>query len=54
MASVLKLSYENEILDSTVPKNPIYVFPEIKLDGLVPNSYVQVSVSHLYIPRIAH
>jgi hypothetical protein len=33
-------------------KNPIYVFPETKLRGLVPNSYINVSVSVLYIPRI--
>ncbi len=32
-------------------KNPIYVFPEMKLRGLVPNSYIQESVSDLYIPR---
>ncbi len=29
-------------------KNPIYVFPEMKLRGLVPNSYI-VSVTDLYI-----
>ncbi len=33
-------------------KNPIYIFPETKLRGLVPNSYINVSVSVLYIPRI--
>jgi hypothetical protein len=33
-------------------ENPIYVFPEMKLRGLVPNSYIHVSVSELYIPRI--
>ncbi len=33
-------------------KNPIYVCPEIKLRGLVPNSYIHVSVSDLYIHRI--
>jgi hypothetical protein len=33
-------------------ENPIYVFPEMKLRGLVPNSYIHVSVSGLYIPRI--
>jgi hypothetical protein len=32
-------------------ENPIYVFPEMKLHGLVPNSYIHVSVSDLYIPR---
>ncbi len=31
----------------------IYVFPEMKLRGLVPNPYIHVSVSNLYIPRIA-
>ncbi len=33
-------------------KNPIYVFPEMKLRGLVPSSYILVCVSDLYIPRI--
>ncbi len=33
-------------------ENPIYVFPEMKLCGLVPNSYIHVSVNNLYIPRI--
>jgi hypothetical protein len=26
-----------------------YVFPEMKLRGLIPNSYIRVSVSDLYI-----
>jgi hypothetical protein len=34
-------------------ENPIYVFPEMKLRSLVPNSYIHVSVSGLYIPRIS-
>jgi hypothetical protein len=29
-------------------ENPIYVFPEMKLGGLVSNSYIHVSVSDLY------
>jgi hypothetical protein len=33
-------------------KKPIYVYPEMKLRGHVPNSYIHVSVSYLYIPRI--
>jgi hypothetical protein len=33
-------------------ESPINVFPEIKLRGLVPNSYIHVSVRDLYIPRI--
>ncbi len=33
-------------------KNPIYVFPDIKLYGLVPNSYIHVAESNLYIPRL--
>jgi hypothetical protein len=33
-------------------ENPIYVFPEMKLRGLVPSSFIHVSVSDLYIPRI--
>jgi hypothetical protein len=33
-------------------ENPTYVFPEMKLRGLVHNSYIHKSVSDLYIPRI--
>jgi hypothetical protein len=33
-------------------ENPIYLFPEMILRGLVPNSYIHVPVSDLYIPRI--
>jgi hypothetical protein len=35
-----------------VTKNPIYVFPEIKLRGFIPNSYNHVYVSNLYIPMV--
>jgi hypothetical protein len=33
-------------------KNLLFVLPEMKMRGLVPNSYIHVSVSNLYIPRI--
>jgi hypothetical protein len=33
-------------------ENPVYEFPEMKLRGFVPNSYIHVSVSNLCIPRI--
>jgi hypothetical protein len=33
-------------------ENMIYLFLEMKLRGLVPNSDIHVSVSDLYIPRI--
>jgi hypothetical protein len=33
--------------------NPINVFPEMKLRSFVHNPYIHVSVSYLYIPRIA-
>ncbi len=33
-------------------KNLKQIFPERKLRGLVPNSYIHVSVSDLYIPTI--
>jgi hypothetical protein len=33
-------------------ENMIYVFPEMKLSGLVPNSYIHVSMRNLYTPRI--
>jgi hypothetical protein len=34
-------------------ENLIYVFPEMKLRSLIPISYIHVSVSDLYIHRIA-
>jgi hypothetical protein len=34
----------------TLYRNPIYVFPDMKLRGLGPNSYIYVSVSDLFIP----
>ncbi len=33
-------------------ENPISVFPEMKLCGLLPNSYIHVYVNNLYITRI--
>jgi hypothetical protein len=36
----------------TLYENPIYVFLEKELHGLSPKSYIHVSVSDLYIPRI--
>jgi hypothetical protein len=33
-------------------EDPIYLFPEMQLCGLFPNSYIHVSASDLYIPRI--
>jgi hypothetical protein len=33
-------------------ENSKQIFPEIKLRGLVPNSYIHVSVGDLYIPMI--
>jgi hypothetical protein len=33
-------------------EDPIYVFPEMKLHGLVPNFHIYVSVNGLYIPMI--
>ncbi len=35
-----------------IPKTQNKLFPEIKLRGLVLNSYIHVSVSVLYIPTI--
>ncbi len=32
-------------------ENPIYVFPETKLRNLIPNSYINVPVNDLYIPK---
>jgi len=33
-------------------EGPIYVFPEMKLRGLVPHFHIHLSVSDLYIPTI--
>ncbi len=33
-------------------ENLIYEFPGMKLCGVIPNSFIYVSVSDLYIPRI--
>jgi hypothetical protein len=33
-------------------ENQVYVFPEKEMRGLSPSSYIHVSVSDLYIPRI--
>jgi hypothetical protein len=45
------------LLKLTVPiqqcnDNPIYLFPEKQLSGLLPNFHIHVSVSDFYIPRI--
>jgi hypothetical protein len=34
-------------------ENPVYVFPEMTLCGLVSNFYIHVSVSNLYISRVS-
>ncbi len=34
-------------------ENSTQIFPEMKLRGLVPDSYIHVSVSDSYIPRIS-
>ncbi len=33
-------------------EDPIYLIPEMKLCGLIPISFIHVSVSELYIPTI--
>jgi hypothetical protein len=40
-----------QVVDYTVNENPIDIFPAMKLHGRVPNSYIRVSVSDLYISR---
>jgi hypothetical protein len=35
-------------------KDPIYIFPELKLRSLIPNFHTYVSVSNLYITRPVH
>ncbi len=36
----------------TLYRNPNHVFPDMNLRGLIPNSYIYVSVSDLFIPII--
>jgi hypothetical protein len=46
--------YRHLLLTVHRTENPIYVFQEMKLCGLIPNSFIHVSVSDLhtgYIPR---
>jgi hypothetical protein len=55
IASLLGVSQVTLFRSGSVPnstKNLIYVFPEMKLCGLVPNSYIYVSLSDFYFPRI--
>jgi hypothetical protein len=40
------------ISKSHCTENPIYVFPEMKLRGLVPNSNIHVSMGDLNIPMV--
>jgi hypothetical protein len=48
-----RLSLVGNLEKSHCNKNPIYVFPEKELRcGLSPSSYIHVSVSNFYIPRI--
>jgi hypothetical protein len=35
-------------------ENSKHIFPEMKLQGLIPNLYIHVPVSDLYIPTISH
>ncbi len=44
---------EGAVITHTLQKDPFYVFPEKKLRGLVPNSYILLSLSDLYIPTIS-
>jgi hypothetical protein len=40
--------FRSTFIDIHCTENPIYAFSEMKLHGLIPNSYIQVSVSDLY------
>jgi hypothetical protein len=47
-----KIFLEHAHFTSHCKEDSIDVLPEIKLRGLVSNSYIHVSVSDLYIPTI--
>jgi hypothetical protein len=48
------MTVENTVttLHRKCTENSKHIFPEMKFRGLVPNSYIHVSVSDLYIPTI--
>ncbi len=45
-------SHSSITLKRHCTENSKHMFPEIKLRGLVPNSFIHVSVSNLYFPTI--
>jgi hypothetical protein len=51
-ASIHRSTHSLTTLYSTLKEDPIYVFLEMKLRGLVPNFHIHVSVGDLYIPTI--
>ncbi len=48
----MQLTKEVPQQDQTLYQNLKHIFPEMKLRGLVPNFYILVSGSDLYIPTI--
>ncbi len=46
------LTITMNVADVHCTENLNYLFPEIKLLDLVPNSYIHVSMCKLYIPRV--
>jgi hypothetical protein len=43
---------DNPHCKNTMTENSKQIFPEMKLRGFVPKSYIHVSVSDLYVPTI--
>ncbi len=52
-SSTVRITFTNVTLFPHCTVNPIYAFSEIKLRGIVPNSYIHASVSNSNIPRIS-
>ncbi len=52
IATPQKKSYSLVVIVYHSKKDPIYVFPEMKLHGLVPNFHIHVSESNSFIPTI--
>jgi hypothetical protein len=46
------MRHQSSFIQVIIEEDPNYVFPEMKLRGLVPNFHIHVSVSASYIPTI--
>ncbi len=48
----ISFSFLGDSFPEHCKEDPIYLFPEMKIRGLIPNFHIHVSVNDLFIPRI--